>query len=295
MNILNERITIQAGSLAFLAATLWGGMNVSVKIALSGIPPLALAGIRFLLGSFVVLIWTLLIRVPLRLEPGERRGLFQLAFLLIIQIGLLNMGIHFTLASRSVVLGSAYPFFTALFAHIFLPGDRLSFFKVAGMMFSLLGIVVIFGENLAFGELQYLPGDLMILSASVLLGLRLVYMKRLTQTMHPGKLLIWQAAISIPVFFLLSYLLERRFPYMITPAVILAVLYQGVIIAGFCFIIWVSLLRRHMASRLSVFHFVAPVVGVFFSNLLLGETISYGLIASMLFVGIGIAVVNYEA
>ena len=293
--ILNERITLQAGGLALLAVTFWGGMNVAIKISLVGIPPLALAGVRFIIGVLVVLIWTFLNRVPLKLETGETRGLFQLACLFVAQIGMLYIGTHYTLASRSTVLISTHPFFTAVFAHLFLTGDRLSLLKVIGITFSFLGVVVVFAESIVIKDFHYLPGDLMVLSAGMLLGLRLVYIKRLTQAMHPGKLLIWQSSLSIPIFFALSFIFERDFQYAITPAVVLATLYQGVVIAGFCFILWTLLLRRYMASRLGVFHFVTPIFGVLFSNLFLGEAVSYGIIASMLFVGIGIAIVNYES
>ena len=54
------------------------------------------------------------------------------------------------------------------------------------------------------------------------------------------------------------------------------------------------LLQRFLASRLGVFHFISPILGVVFSNLLLGDAISSWMIASMVLVGAGIAVVNYE-
>ncbi len=112
MNISNERLTVKAGSLALLAAILWGGMNVSIKIALTGVPPLALAGFRFILGAFIVYIWTVLIRIPLKLEEGEKQGLLRLTLLFVAQIGLVNMGTRFTLASRSTILISIHPFCT---------------------------------------------------------------------------------------------------------------------------------------------------------------------------------------
>jgi drug/metabolite transporter (DMT)-like permease len=292
--VLNEPLTVHAGALALLAATLWGGMNISIKLSLDGIPPLALAAMRFVIGIAVVLVWTSLNRVPIRMEDGEKRGMVQLALLFVLQIGVLNIGTHFTLASRSTVLNSTHPFFTAVFAHLFLTGDRLSRLKVIGMGCSFLGVVVIFSESIAFGDFQYLKGDLLMLSSGMLLGLRLVYTKRLAQGMHPGKLLVWQSSLSIPIFFILSAVFENDFNYRFDAAVVLGVLYQGVVIAGFCFILWTTLLRRYMASRLGVFHFVTPVFGVLFSNLLLGEPISYGIIASMVLVGIGIAVVNSE-
>jgi drug/metabolite transporter (DMT)-like permease len=66
-------------------------------------------------------------------------------------------------------------------------------------------------------------------------------------------------------------------------------------VAGFCFLVAATLLRQFRASRLAVFGFVSPVFGVLLSNLILGEAISPALLASMVLVGAGIAIVNYEA
>jgi len=295
MKEINERLTLQATSLALLASMLWGGMHISVKIALTGVPPYALAGIRFIVGSIVVWIWTATIGIPLRLEKNERRGLIRLALLFVVQICFLYMGTHFTLAGRATILNSTHPFFTALFAHLMLTGDRLNRLKVTGIVLSFSGLILIFGESLVLKDFDYLLGDLLVLTSGVLLGFRFVYIKRLIQGIHPGKLLLYQGAFGIPLFFFLSFLFERNFQYQINAAVVAAILYQGVVVAGFCFILMTVLLRRFMASRLGVFGFVTPIVGVVFSNLLLGEGISTWIVASMLLVGIGIAVVNYES
>jgi drug/metabolite transporter (DMT)-like permease len=122
-----------------------------------------------------------------------------------------------------------------------------------------------------------------------------VYIKILTQGIHPAKLLLWQAALSIPVFFLLSFFFERDFHYQFDSRVILGILYQGVMVAGIGFIVLTLLFQRYIASRVGVFQFITPVFGVLFSNLLLGEGLSFGLIASMVLVGTGIAIVNYES
>ena len=270
-------------------------MNVSVKVSLAGVPPFALAGIRFIIGSIVILIWTASIGVSVKLEEKDRRGLVQLAILFVVQIGFLYVGNHFTLASRATILNTTHPFFTAIFAHIMLTGDRLSRLKIIGIVLSFSGVFLMFGESLTLRQLEYLSGDLLVLTSGLLLGFRLVYIKRLTQGIHPGKLLFWQGVFSIPVFFVLSVLFERDFQYQITWAVVSGILYQGLVVAGFCFILWTVLLQRHLASRLGVFHFISPIIGVVFSNLLLGEGISPWIIASMMLVGAGIAVVNYDS
>ena len=132
----------------------------------------------------------------------------------------------------------------------------------------------------------------MVLASAVLLGARLIYMKSLTQKMHPGKVLLWQAAFGVPAFLLLSLIFEGSWEYGLDGGVITAVLYQGLVVAGLCFIIQTTLLRRYVASRLTVFGFITPVAGVILSNLLLSERISLGLVASLILVAAGIAIFN---
>ena len=47
--------------------------------------------------------------------------------------------------------------------------------------------------------------------------------------------------------------------------------YQGIVVAGLCFIVLVFLLRHYSPSRLAVFSFITPIVGVLLSAWLLGE------------------------
>ena len=49
--IRNERLGLQAASIALLAALLWGGNAVFIKMGLQGVPPMASAVIRFVLGT----------------------------------------------------------------------------------------------------------------------------------------------------------------------------------------------------------------------------------------------------
>ena len=291
MNVQNERLNTRAALLNLLTAILWGGNSVSIKLGLSGIPPLCLAGMRFLLGGLVVYVWTRPLKIDLKLQRNERRGIVGLIFIFLAQIYLLNAGTDYTLASRSTIFISAYPFFTAAFAHLFIPGDKISTRKMTGMVLSFLGVILIFAESLSLGALQHLLGDILVLASAALLGARQVYLKRLTQNMHPGKVLLWQSAPSVPIFFFLSVLFETQ-TVQLDIIVLSAVLYQGLVVAGFCFILLTSLLKRYSASRLSVFGFITPIVGVIVSNLLLGDPISPAILLSLALVGIGITIVN---
>jgi len=293
--MLNHPITVKAGLAAFILTALWGGNTPSIKVALEGLPPLALAGVRFILGALTVLVWVLYERIPLKPKPGEYRLLFFLTILFVLQIYSLHLGTQFTLAAHSGVFVCTAPFFIALLAHYLLPDDRLSVPKIAGMLCSFAGIVMIFAEGFLTSATDYLLGDAIVLVSGFLLGARQIYTKRLTQSMHPARLLFWQATFSIPIFFALSALLERGQTFYVDRDVALAIAYQGIVIAGFCFIFWTILLRHYNASKLGVFAFVSPISGVAISYWLLSEPITSTLIFGVLLVGLGIVIATYPA
>ena len=105
-------------------------------------------------------------------------------------------------------------------------------------------------------------------------------------------MLFWQAMLSLPLFGLWSLLFERDAHYEMSAAVIGSVLYQGLIVAGLCFILLVFLIRQHSASRLGVFSFATPIGGVLLSAWLLGEDISPVLWVSVTLVALGIIIAN---
>jgi drug/metabolite transporter (DMT)-like permease len=293
--MLNQAITAKAAVGAIIICAVWGGNTPSIKVALEGLPPLALAGVRFILGALTVLVWVLVARIPLKPNRREWRFLFTLTALFVLQIYLLHAGTQFTLAAHSGVFVSTGPFFLAIFAHFFLPGDRLSTIKIVGMSVSFVGVVLIFAEGFLVSATDYVVGDAIVLISGMLLGARQVYTKTLTQSIHPARLLFWQAALSVPVFFALSAIFERGATFHLDARIITAIVYQGVVIAGLGFIFWTILLRRFNASRLGVYVFIAPISGVVISYFLLGEPISNALIVGVILVGIGIAVVHFRS
>ena len=292
--MLNQPITAKAAIAAILICAFWGGNSPAIKIALEGMPPLALAGVRFILGALTVLVWVLVARISLKPNRKERRLIFSLLVLFVLQIYLLHSGTRFTLAAHSGVFMSTSPFFLALFAHFFLPGDRLNILKMVGMLLSFSGIVLIFAEGFLISATDYILGDALVLLSGLLLAARQIYTKMLTQSIHPARLLFWQSALSIPAFFALSAIFERGATIQLDARIISAIVYQGVVVAGVGFIFWTVLLRRFNASRLSVFAFISPISGVVISYYLLGEPISNALIMGVLLVGLGIVVVNFQ-
>ena len=290
--IRNDPVGLRAGGLALLMAVLWGGNAVAIKMGLAGVPPAAMAAFRFVLGALTVWVGALFVGISVRVPRAVWKGLAGLGLLFAVQIWLLNAGTQYTTAGRSGVLINVYPFFLTLFSHFFVPGDRLTVAKSIGLVFSFSGVFLLFAESISLADTHFLLGDVMVATSGMLLGLRQVVIKRLVQGLHPFQLLFWQASLSVPLFALWSVAFEGDAVYAASAAVVAAVLYQGLVVAGLCFILLVFLIRHHSASRLGVFSFATPVVGVLLSAWLLDEHISPMLWASVALVAVGIVVAN---
>ena len=290
--IPNEQPNAKMIAFALSLAVLWGGNSVSIKIALQGVPPLALAGFRFLLALMAVTAWSISQRVTIRLKRGELGPLLLLGIAFVLQIITLNVGTLFTSAARSTIMINFFPFFTALFAHYWVPGDRLSIMKITGIGLAFCGIFVTFAPAFQLGAHSYLVGDLIVLISASLLGLRTVVTKRLIQSIHPYRLLIWLMVFSLPCFFGSSLILEDQTNYEFSLVVIASILYQGLVVAGVCFVGWTSILKKHSPSKLVVLSFATPISGIIFSHLLMGDELGFSLIAGAVLVALGIYLVN---
>lgn len=278
-------------ALALLLAFLWGGNSLAIKVGLLDFPPMALAFLRFVIGLIVIGSWALFRRIQLRLRRGELPRLLLLTTIFILQIVCLNTGTLYTSASRSTIFINVYPFFTALFAHFWIPGERLSVTKTLGIIVAFSGVFVTVAPKLGQGETSVI-GDIIVLVSGCFLGLRVVVTKLLIQSIHPYRLLAWLLTLSLPFYFLASLGLERAEPMQLTLSAAAALLYQGGVIAGFCFLAWTAILERYSASKLVVLFFSTPLSGVLFSHLILGDELTFSLLVGAALVAAGIYLVN---
>ena len=278
-------LNLGGGLFALFLAALWGGNPVAIKAGLEDSPPLRLGWLRFVIGGIVVLAWALWTRRPLNVARHERKPLFYLGCLFAVQLAFMNIGQDFTTAGHAVVITTTFPLWTGLLAHFYVPGDRLSKGRFAGAMVAYAGVVVLFSRGIG-NPGGFLLGDILLLVSAILLGARQVYMSNSLQGIEPHKLLLSQSVVGTVTFVTASLILEPD-PYIWTGRLILALAYQGVVIAGFGFIGSTWLLQRYLPSRVTVVWLIQPVFGVVLSWWVLGEAIGPELYAGAALVIVG--------
>jgi drug/metabolite transporter (DMT)-like permease len=283
-------VDLRAGLLVTMLACLWGGNIVAIKLGLPDAPPIRQAWLRFILGGLTVYAWARWSGISLRIAREEIRPLAVLGVLFTVQIALMNLSVRHTTAGHVAILLNAYPIYTVLLAHVFVPGDRLVGSRLLGVLVAYGGIVLLFSSGLGLGA-DTLLGDAFASGSALLLGARTIYLSRAVQRIEPVKLLLAQAICSVPIYFTWSSLWEPE-PTRWTLSLLLSLLYQGAVVAGFNFLLNLHLLKVYSPSGLAAFYLTTPLFGVAQSWLILGETITLRLLLSAGLVVGGVALAS---
>ena len=288
--------------LVFLTA-LWGLQQVTVKLAvLDGLAPALQAALRSVGAAICVAAW-----IAWREgKPGlaalvARPALFPglgVAVLFAFEFLALYPGLHLTSASRGVVFLYSAPFFVALGAHLLVPGEKLRPIQAAGMLLAFAGMAAAFAESLLAGG-GSLKGDLLCLLGGVLWA-SITLCVRLSPALAaaPPATLLWlQLAGSAPILFLFAVAWGELTPWpgpwpTIGAVAWSALLFQTLVIATFSYLVWFRLILTYPAARIAGFTFLAPVFGILAGAILLREQLSWGLLAGVAAIGLGMRMIN---
>ncbi len=288
-----DALDLKAALMLTVLCLSWGLNAVAIKISNTGIAPVFCAGLRSVVATGCLLIWMTWRR--LELFPGRLKDGMLIGFLFGAEFGLLYTALLYTTASSAWILLYTSPFFHALGAHFFLAGDRLTLRKSAGLVLSFIGIIILLSKHIGLPSIQQFAGDLMSIGAAALWAMTTVYIKRrLVALVSPYHTLFYQTLFSIPILFLMSFLLKETPIQAINGLIILSFAYQGIIIAFISYLVWFFLVHTYPISRLSSFTFLTPVFATFAGILLLKEPLTLNLILSLIFVSLGIYIVNRE-
>ena len=289
----NQEITLLPAISIVGLCCLFGANGVAIKISLSGFGPFTVLGLRFSMAAAAIFIWARLTRRPIRLKPGQLPPLLIITVIFIVQLALFYVGLNRTYAARGALISNVFPFLVLILAHFFIPDDPITKRKLLGICMGFAGVVLIFMDKEGITD-QLKSGDLYVLIATTIWAGGTVYVKRIIQDYHPYQISLYSMIFSVPVFFLAAGLWDRPLILELSLPVLLALLYQSLLIAGFGFVSWHYLLKKHGATSLNSFIFIMPIIGVFSGGVILNEPISPYVFFALVFVAAGMAVIHVK-
>jgi O-acetylserine/cysteine efflux transporter len=276
-------------ALALTVTMVWGFNFVVIKVGTDGVPPLLLAGLRFVFLALPAVFF-----VP---RPKAPWGLVAAygVFLGVGEFGLLFTAIKLGApAGLSSLILQSQAFFTALLAAALL-GERLRLHSVAGMAIAGSGLAIMgWGENQpgAWGG-HFAAGLAMILAAALMWAIANVIARRIGDV-GVLSLMVWSSLASPVPLFLLSLVFEG--PAAIGAAIgsiswlsIGALAYLVILSTLFGYGSWNHLIMKHGAGRVAPFSMLVPIFGVSSSAVFLGEHFRPGHAAAAALVLLGLA------
>lgn len=281
----------QAITLLTLLCLLFGWQQIAIKFTLDGISPLMQAGLRSVGATLLVGLWMKIQgETLLRRDGVELWGLLA-GLLFAGEFLLLYWALELTSASRATVFLYTSPFIVALGAQWLIPGERLTRIQVIGLLCAFTGVIIAFND--AFSSKAALIGDLMALAAAICWGATTVLVK--ATSLHKesaSRMLIYQLAVSAVLLPLGSLLIGEPGIIKLDQQTLLAMLFQTLMVATVGYLSWFWLMRHYPASRIATFSFLTPLFAVISAWLILDEQLTVHLIAALLFVAVGIYLVN---
>ncbi|NQV03807.1 MAG: DMT family transporter [Bacteroidia bacterium] len=272
---------------------LWGFNAVTIKVSNAGIAPVFSAGIRSVIAVIALAIWMRMKKVPL--FPSNLSDGVVVGFLFGAEFACLYASLLYTTASSAWILLYATPFFHAVGAHFFLKGDRLTVYKTSGLILAFIGIIVLLSKHFGVPSRVGLVGDLLAFTAAALWALTTIYIKRrLVGSVSFNNTLFYQTIFSIPILFLISFLMKETPIDHLDGAIVLSVVFQGIVVAFISYLLWFYLVHEYPVSRLSAFTFLTPVFATISCVVFLHEPLTWKLSVSLILVSLGIYVVNMK-
>ncbi len=275
-----------------LFSALLGLNQVLVKLVNAGMNPVFQAGLRSACAFVPVLIFALLMRRRLSVTDGSLWPGIAAGILFALEFTMVFIGLDYTSVARASVLFYTMPVWVAVGAHFLIPGEVLTKLRMLGLGLACVGVVVALLVNADPVSNKALTGDLLCLTASVLWAV-IALLARTTglSKSSPEMQLLYQLAVSAPLLIFGALWIGET--WREPTALIYGIFsFQVLVVVSIGFLSWFWVLSVYPAADMAVYSFLAPVFGVVFGYVILGESIGWNVLAALVLVSIGIALVN---
>jgi drug/metabolite transporter (DMT)-like permease len=279
-----------AARLALLSC-IWGASFLFIKEGLEGLAPMQIVLVRVVSGAAVLAAIVAVRRVAL---PRSRALWGHLAVLAV----LANVVPFFLFAwaeqrigsGMAGILNGATPLLTLAVAVAFLPEERATPVRVAGMVLGFAGVVLIVGPWRDDAGGGTLAGQLACVAAAACYGVTFVYTRRFV--VSRGEPLLALAAGQLSAASLMLLVLApfvARDPVDLTASVVASVLTLGVVGTGLAYLLYYALVHDEGATTASMVTYLIPIVAVVLGVVVRDEAVTWNTLAGAAVVIAGVA------
>ncbi|MEP6944640.1 MAG: EamA family transporter [Acidobacteriota bacterium] len=252
---------------------IWGTTWIFIKIGLEDLPPMAFASARFLLAVAILFAIIRIQDIPLPRTAREWR--------LIALTGVLQFSINYSMvfwseqyisSGLAAVLQAMITVFGLILAWYFLPNEKVTKLKAFAVALGILGVAVIFIDQLKVQNLMAFLGCVGVVVGSYAAAQASILVKAKGGAFHPAALLFCQMLCGLPPIIVYSLAVEGNpLSHHWTWRAVGCVLYLAIAgtIAAFWLYYW--LLGKIESTKAMMISLVTPLLAVVIGAVVLGE------------------------
>ncbi|MXQ54262.1 DMT family transporter [Shimazuella alba] len=277
-----------------MVTLIWGYSWVTMKIAISDIPPFLFSALRLLIAAIPLFIILIIQRKKLLIDKKNFQNYLLISlFMSLGYMAILTYGLQFVDSGKTSVLVYTMPIFVVIISHFKLD-EKIDIYKMIGLISSLLGLTFILGLEIINSDMKVILGEILILVSAFIWGIANVFSKIKLKNTDVIHMTAWQLLIGSLFLFILSLLLEPNHSIEWTRNALFSLLFNGLFSTAFTFVVWFWVLQKINASKASMALMFVPILGILFGWLQLGENITMSIVLGTLFICAGIFMNTYN-
>lgn len=272
---------MKAKAVFLVLCAIWGSTWLFIKIGLENLPPFSFAGIRF-----VVAVLLLVGLAALRRSPWPRgardwtvigvTGVLSFT----VNYGLLFWGEQYVSSGLAAVLQATIPAFGLVFAHMHLPGERMTAARIAGVALGIFGVGVVFSDQLYVEGPRALWGSAAIVVGAGSAAYASVLVKAKAGHMEPTVLAAGQMAFGLVPLVVAGWAYEGSpLAFDWTPIAVVCLLYLALVGSAVAFGLYYWLVRNMDVTKTMMIALVTPIIAVVLGMATLDEQLTWRLVA----------------
>ncbi len=252
---------------------IWGSTWLFIKIGLQDLPPVTFAAARFLLAVLILFPIIKVRKFPL---PKKRSEWKLLAF-----TGILQFSINYSLvfwseqyisSGLAAVLQAMITVFGLVLAWIFLPSEKITRLKVFAVFLGIIGVAVIFIEQLTVNSIMAFAGSAAIVIGAYAAAQASILVKAKGSGLHPASMVFAQMICGLPAIIIYALVAEGNpLSFHWTWRAVICVFYLTILGTITAFWLYYWLLVRIESTKAMMISLVTPLLAVIIGAVVLGE------------------------
>ncbi len=279
-----------------ILSLIWSSTWLAIKLGLETMPPFLSAGWRFLIAFIALLLYALKLRLPFPKDWKTHRFFIYFSFInFTAGYALVYWGEQYINSGLASVLFSVMPFYVALFSIKMLPSEKVTVKKFLGITVGFVGVVIIFKDQLHLSQSMAFWGMAAVLISPAFSSLGTIVGKIARAKYHAVTLNTFPLLYTSLTLFLMHFLFETNQPVSYSWLSVFSLFYLGILGTAVAFVLYFWLLKTTSAVLMSLITFITPPMALLWGWVVLNEPITWQLIAGMVVIFSGIAIVRYSS